>query len=86
MSGRSKDTIVLSNGENIEPQPIEDACCMSPYISHLVLVGHGKRVLGALVSPNREAFEELEEIKGGFAPLPAQGKAELRATELRAPT
>jgi long-chain acyl-CoA synthetase len=24
-SGRAKDTIVLSNGENVEPQPLEDA-------------------------------------------------------------
>lgn len=27
LAGRAKDTIVLSNGENIEPQPIEDAVC-----------------------------------------------------------
>jgi long-chain acyl-CoA synthetase len=25
LTGRAKDVIVLSNGENIEPQPIEDA-------------------------------------------------------------
>jgi acyl-CoA synthetase (AMP-forming)/AMP-acid ligase II len=27
LTGRAKDTIVLSNGENVEPQPIEDAIC-----------------------------------------------------------
>ena len=64
LTGRSKDTIVLSNGENIEPQPIEDALCVSPYISHLVLVGQDKRMLGALVAPSMEAFDELEQIKG----------------------
>jgi long-chain acyl-CoA synthetase len=32
LSGRAKDTIVLSSGKNIEPQPIEDACQCSPYI------------------------------------------------------
>lgn len=31
-AGRAKDTIVLSNGENVEPQPIEDALCASPLI------------------------------------------------------
>ena len=64
LAGRSKDTIVLSNGENIEPQPIEDACCSSPYIAHLVIVGQDKRMLGALVWPKEEAFDELEQIKG----------------------
>ncbi|MEB3233475.1 MAG: AMP-binding protein, partial [Leptolyngbyaceae bacterium] len=29
ITGRAKDTIVLSNGENIEPQPLEDACARS---------------------------------------------------------
>ena len=66
LAGRSKDTIVLSNGENIEPQPIEDACCSSPYIAHLVIVGQDKRMLGALVWPKEEAFDELEQIKGGL--------------------
>lgn len=69
LSGRSKDTIVLSNGENIEPQPIEDACCVSPYISHMVVVGQDRRVLGALIAANADAFEELESVRGEPAPL-----------------
>lgn len=64
LTGRQKDTIVLSNGENIEPQPIEDACCASPYISHMIVVGHDKRRLGALVAPAPEAFKELEDVRG----------------------
>lgn len=32
LTGRAKDTIVLSSGKNIEPQPIEDAVACSPYI------------------------------------------------------
>lgn len=64
LAGRSKDTIVLSNGENVEPQPIEDACCASSYISHMLVVGQDKRMLGALVAPHTEAFEELEKVKG----------------------
>ncbi len=39
LTGRAKDTIVLTNGENIEPQPIEDACLRSPYIDQIMLVG-----------------------------------------------
>jgi long-chain acyl-CoA synthetase len=51
LTGRAKDTIVLSNGENIEPQPIEDACVRSPYIDQIMLVGQDKRSVGALIVP-----------------------------------
>jgi long-chain acyl-CoA synthetase len=52
LTGRAKDTIVLTNGENIEPQPIEDACLRSPYIDQIMLVGQDQRSLGALIVPN----------------------------------
>jgi long-chain acyl-CoA synthetase len=58
LTGRAKDTIVLSNGENIEPQPIEDACIRSPYIDQMVLVGQDQKVLGALIVPNFDALEK----------------------------
>ncbi|AVH64509.1 long-chain fatty acid--CoA ligase [Nostoc sp. 'Peltigera membranacea cyanobiont' 213] len=58
LTGRSKDTIVLTNGENIEPQPIEDACLRSPYIDQIMLVGQDRRSLGALIVPNVEALEK----------------------------
>lgn len=58
LTGRAKDTIVLSNGENIEPQPIEDACLRSPYIDQIMLVGQDQRSLGALIVPNLEALQQ----------------------------
>jgi long-chain acyl-CoA synthetase len=58
LTGRAKDTIVLTNGENIEPQPIEDACLRSPYIDQILLVGQDQRSLGALIVPNIEALEK----------------------------
>ncbi|WP_017739774.1 AMP-binding protein [Scytonema hofmannii] len=58
LTGRAKDTIVLTNGENIEPQPIEDACLRSPYIYQIMLVGQDRRSLGALIVPNREALQQ----------------------------
>ncbi len=57
ITGRAKDTIVLSNGENIEPQPIEDACLRSKYISQIVLVGQDQKSLGALIVPDLEALQ-----------------------------
>jgi len=58
ITGRAKDTIVLTNGENIEPQPIEDACLRSPYIDQIMLVGQDQKSLGALIVPNLEALQQ----------------------------
>jgi long-chain acyl-CoA synthetase len=57
LTGRAKDTIVLSNGENIEPQPIEDACTRSPYIDQMMVVGQDQRSIGALIVPNIDALK-----------------------------
>ncbi|MEM6402034.1 MAG: AMP-binding protein, partial [Cyanobacteria bacterium P01_D01_bin.116] len=57
ITGREKDTIVLTNGENIEPQPIESACLQSSYIDQIMIVGQDKKSLGALIVPNIEALE-----------------------------
>jgi len=57
LTGRAKDIIVLSNGENIEPQPIEDACLKSPFIDQIMLVGQDQASLGALVFPNEDSIK-----------------------------
>jgi long-chain acyl-CoA synthetase len=58
LTGRAKDTIVLSNGENIEPEPIENACARSAFIDQIILVGQDQRNLGALIVPNLEALQQ----------------------------
>ena len=58
LTGREKDTIVLTNGENIEPQPIEDACIRSIYIDQIMLVGQDQRSLGALIVPNLDSLNQ----------------------------
>ncbi|MGK7888921.1 MAG: long-chain fatty acid--CoA ligase [Leptolyngbyaceae cyanobacterium] len=58
ISGRAKDTIVLSNGENIEPQPLEDACARSAYVDQMMVVGQDQKVLGALIVPNVTALSQ----------------------------
>ena len=64
ITGRAKDTIVLSNGENIEPTPIEDACLRSQYISQIVLVGQDQKSLGALIVPNSETLQAWADNQG----------------------
>ncbi|MDY5056966.1 MAG: AMP-binding protein, partial [Bullifex sp.] len=55
--GRSKDTIVLSGGENLEPVPIEAALNESEYIEASVVVGQDQKYLGALIVPAVQAIE-----------------------------
>lgn len=70
LTGRAKDTIVLSNGENIEPQPIEDACVRSPYIDQIMLVGQDERSLGALIVPNLDALQQWANDQNLYLRLP----------------
>ena len=56
--GRSKDTIVLLNGENLEPIPIEAKLCESPLIDQCMVVGQDQKQLGALVVPSLEGFTD----------------------------
>ena len=62
--GRSKETIVLRGGENVEPVPIEDKLNQSIYIDQIVIVGQDQKFLGALVVPNSEEIEKLAIEKG----------------------
>jgi len=57
ITGRAKDTIVLTNGENIEPLAIENACLRSKYIDQIMLVGQDQKFLCALIVPNLPALE-----------------------------
>jgi len=55
ITGREKDTIVLSNGENVEPQPLEDLLVSkSALIDQTLLVGQDKRFLTALIVVNAQ--------------------------------
>jgi long-chain acyl-CoA synthetase len=55
--GRSKDTIVLLSGENVEPLPIENKLTQSPLIDQCMVVGQDQKFLGALVVPHLDAFK-----------------------------
>ena len=58
ITGRSKEIIILANGENVDPSRIESTISMLPFISDNMLVGQDKRGLGMLVVPD---FEKLKE-------------------------
>lgn len=50
--GRSKETIVLRSGENLEPVPIETLLAQHPLIEQAVVVGQDQRNLGVLIWPD----------------------------------
>ena len=54
--GRSKDTIVLLSGENVEPVPIEARLVGSPLVEQCMVVGQDQKNLGALIVPALDGF------------------------------
>lgn len=55
--GRSKETIVLLGGENVEPVPIESKILESEWIDQCMVVGQDQKFLSALVYPNLNRFD-----------------------------
>jgi long-chain acyl-CoA synthetase len=69
LTGRAKDTIVLSSGENIEPGPLEDALAALPVVEQVMVVGQDRRQLGLLLVPKAEALAAWASAQG----LPVPG-------------
>jgi len=59
ITGRAKEIIVLSSGENIDPTRIENTITMFPFIEDAVLVGQDKKGLGALLVPNLDELRDF---------------------------
>lgn len=64
ITGRKKDIIVLANGKNVAPVPIEEQLKTSPYISEAVLFGDEQDVITALIVPNFERTREWAKLQG----------------------
>ncbi|MFZ9229133.1 MAG: AMP-binding protein [Prochlorococcaceae cyanobacterium] len=83
LTGRAKDTIVLSSGENIEPGPLEEALVASPLIEQVMLVGQDQRKLGALLVLKLEALEAF--AQAAALPLPRYGQLDAAPAPAPAP-
>jgi len=64
LTGRAKDTIVLSSGENIEPGPLEECLVACTLVEQVMLVGQDRKALGALVVPRIEALNAYAQEQG----------------------
>ncbi len=61
--GRSKDTIVLLGGENVEPAPLEQRLLEADFIDQVMVVGQDQKFLGALIVPQFDLMEEWARAK-----------------------
>ena len=57
ITDRKKNIIVLSNGKNVAPQPLESRLVQSPYIDQIMLVGNERKNVAALIVPNFDALK-----------------------------
>ncbi|KAI7752166.1 hypothetical protein M8C21_022758 [Ambrosia artemisiifolia] len=87
LEGRAKDTIVLSTGENVEPEQLEEAAMRSSLIQQIVVIGQDKRRLGAIIVPNKEeillAFKKSSTSDSDTVELSKEKITGLLSEELR---
>jgi long-chain acyl-CoA synthetase len=93
LTGRAKDTIVLSSGENIEPGPLEECLVACSLVEQVTLVGQDRKALAALVVPRTEALAAFAAEQGvmpaaatSVAPWPDGSPAGAEAALLKALT
>lgn len=58
ITDRKKEIIVMSNGKNVAPQPIENLLKTSPYIEQAVLLGDNQKYIAALIYPNFDLLDQ----------------------------
>ncbi|MGE0490149.1 MAG: long-chain fatty acid--CoA ligase [Vulcanimicrobiota bacterium] len=59
ITDRKKEILVMSNGKNVAPAPIEQALKSSPYIEQAVLIGDNRKFISALVVPSFASLESF---------------------------
>ncbi|MBV9215246.1 MAG: long-chain fatty acid--CoA ligase [Acidobacteria bacterium] len=67
ITDRLKDLFKLSNGKYVAPLQVESLLKQSPLISQAVVVGSGRKQVGALVVPDWEALKDAAKRNGGFS-------------------
>ena len=54
ITDRKKNILVTSGGKNVAPAPLENSLATSPYIDQVLVIGHSKNFISALIVPNFE--------------------------------
>ena len=69
ITDRLKNIIVLGNGKNVSPGPMEAALSTSKFIAQAVILGDNQAYTGALIAPDFEALEAWA-AQNGIAEMP----------------
>ncbi len=64
ITDRLKDLFKLSNGKYVAPQQVESLLKQSPLVSQSVVVGNGRKQVGALIVPDWESLKETLKEEG----------------------
>ena len=80
ITDRLKNIIVLGNGKNVSPGPMEAALSTSKYVAQAVILGDNQPYTGALIAPD---FEELEKwaAANGLAEAPPEQLIETKEVQ-----
>ena len=80
ITDRLKNIIVLANGKNVSPAPMEAALSTSKFVAQAVILGDRQPYTGALIAPD---FEELGRwaAANGMAEMPPEQLVEHKAVQ-----
>jgi len=80
ITDRLKNIIVLGNGKNVSPAPMEAALSTSRYVAQAVILGDRQAYTGALIAPD---FDELGAwgAQNGLAEMPPEQLIEEKSVE-----
>ena len=80
ITDRLKNIIVLGNGKNVSPAPMEAALSTSRYVAQAVVLGDRQAYTGALIAPD---FDELGlwAAANGLAEMPPEQLIEQKAVD-----
>ena len=80
ITDRLKNIIVLGNGKNVSPEPMEAALSTSKYIAQAVIMGDNQPYTGALIAPDLEELEKWA-AANGLAEVPPEQLIERREVQ-----
>jgi len=83
ITGRLKEIIVLSNGEKVSPNDVEQAIAMDPLFEQTMVIGEGKPFLALLAVLSKPRWEILAE-ELGVPPEPQSLQKNVVQTEILA--